>query len=68
MEMQVETERRAPQSAPLRHGSMRCGECGTTWFDQHPELAVAAGRSCRRCGGRLHTERRQPALQQEVAA
>jgi hypothetical protein len=51
-------ERRAADSKPLRSGAMRCEDCGTTWFDQLAELAVRAGRTCRRCGGTLHTERR----------
>lgn len=51
-------ERRAADSKPLRPHAMRCQDCGTTWFDQFAELAVRAGRSCRRCGGTLHTERR----------
>ena len=67
MEMQFEEERRSPQSTPLRPGAMRCQGCGTTWFDQHAELAVGAGRSCRRCGDRLHTERRQPVVSSRAA-
>ena len=62
METQVEMERRSPQSTPLRPGAMRCPGCGTTWFDDHADLAVRAGRSCRRCGDRLHVERRQPGV------
>ena len=60
--MQDSTERRSPQSTELRPGAMRCTDCGTTWFDQLAHLAVRAGRSCRRCGGKLHTERRQNAV------
>lgn len=63
MEMQHNAERRSPQSAPLRSGAMRCSDCGTTWFDQLADLAVRAGRSCRRCGGRLHIERRRRAVE-----
>ena len=61
--MKVEFEdRRSGDGSRLRPGALRCEDCGTTWFDQHPQLAVSAGRCCRRCGGRLHTERRQPAV------
>jgi hypothetical protein len=67
METEFETERRAPESAPLRAGALRCGDCGTTWFEAHAELAARAGRCCRRCGGRLHTERRQATAQQQAA-
>ena len=59
MNIELETERRAPQSSLLRAGALRCEDCGTTWFEQHAELAVRAGRCCKRCRGRLHTERRQ---------
>ena len=59
----METERRAAQSSLLRPGALRCEDCGTTWFEQHAELAVRAGRCCRRCGGSLHTERRQRIVQ-----
>jgi len=59
MKTQLENERRSSQSAPLRPGALRCCDCGTTWFDAHADLAARAGRSCRRCGGALHTERRQ---------
>jgi hypothetical protein len=58
MNFESETERRAPQSSLLRPGALRCQACGTTWFEQHAELAVRAGRCCKRCGGKLHTERR----------
>jgi hypothetical protein len=57
MELDVQTERRAQDSRPLRPGALRCESCGTTWFDplaQH----YATVCKCRRCGGRLHGERR----------
>jgi hypothetical protein len=54
----TDAERRSQASAPLKPGAMRCTDCGTTWFDQLAHLAVRAGRSCRRCGGLLHVERR----------
>ncbi len=57
-------ERRTSGAGSLRPGALRCEDCGTTWFEQHAELAVSAGRCCRRCGGRLHTERRQLPVQQ----
>ncbi len=59
MDTKYETERRSDRSAPLRPGALRCGDCGTTWFEQHAHLAVNAGKRCRRCQGALHTERRQ---------
>lgn len=64
MDTQDGTERRSPKSTLLKPGAMRCGDCGTTWFDQLAHLAVRAGRSCRRCGGSLHVERRQRAVEQ----
>ena len=60
----TDAERRSQASAPLKPGAMRCTDCGTTWFDQLAHLAVRAGRSCRRCGGMLHTERRTRAAGQ----
>jgi hypothetical protein len=51
-------ERRDPASRALRPGALRCEDCGTTWFDQLADHIVGVGRRCRRCGGRLHTERR----------
>ena len=51
-------DRRAPGSRLLRAGALRCEDCGTTWFDQLAEQIAGVGRRCRRCGGRLHTERR----------
>jgi len=54
----VVQDRRKPESPPLRAGALRCEECGTTWFDQLAEYVVRTGRRCRRCGGSLHTERR----------
>ena len=54
-------DRRMPESRELRAGALRCEECGTTWFDQLAEYVVRTGRRCRRCGGRLHTERRKRA-------
>jgi hypothetical protein len=53
-----EQERRAPGTRQLRAGALRCEDCGTTWFDQLADHIVGVGRRCRRCGGRLHTERR----------
>ena len=67
MKTELDTERRSTQSAPLRPGALRCGNCGTTWFEAHAELAACAGRSCRRCGGALHTERRQAAAVRRAA-
>ncbi len=61
--MKREFEERRSGGVPLRPGALRCEDCGTTWFEQYAELAVSAGRCCRRCGGRLHTERRQPAME-----
>jgi hypothetical protein len=52
-------DRRRPESGALRVGALRCEDCGTTWFDQLAEHIVRIGRKCRRCGGRLHTERRK---------
>jgi len=60
--MTQKLERRTAGSKPLRPGSLRCEDCGTTWFDQLADLAVRAGRRCRRCNGRLHTERRGTAV------
>ena len=58
MSMELETEdRRAPASTQLRHGALRCEACGTTWFDALAQHYATACR-CRRCGGRLHGERR----------
>ncbi|HEV2999921.1 MAG TPA: hypothetical protein VGW75_04195 [Solirubrobacteraceae bacterium] len=52
-----EDDRRAPGSTALRPGALRCESCGTTWFDRMAQYYAAACR-CRRCGGRLHGERR----------
>jgi hypothetical protein len=57
MQLEGETDRRAPDSPPLRTGAMRCEACGTTWFDSLA-YQYATGCRCRRCGGRLHHERR----------
>jgi hypothetical protein len=54
-------DRRGPSTKPLRAGALRCEDCGTTWFDQLAEFVARTGRRCRRCGGRLHTERRKRA-------
>lgn len=51
-------DRRSAGTRPLRTGALRCEDCGTTWFDQLAEHLVRLGRTCRRCGGSLHTERR----------
>jgi hypothetical protein len=52
-------DRRAPGTAPLRAGALRCEGCGTTWFD-HVAAQLANGWArCRRCGGTLHGERRE---------
>jgi hypothetical protein len=68
MTFELGRERRSPTSVPLRQGALRCCDCGTTWFETHAELAERAGRRCRRCGGQLHTERRQPTASQATAA
>ena len=60
-------DRRAPGSTMLRAGAIRCGDCGTTWFDQLAEHLVGSGRRCRRCGGALHTERRRRAAAERAA-
>ena len=57
MKDQRDEDRRGPGSRPLRSGALRCEECGTTWFDHLAQHYVAAC-TCRRCGGRLHGERR----------
>ena len=57
MELELQSDRRAPESRPLRTGALRCEACGTTWFDALAQPYAAVGR-CRRCGGRLHGERR----------
>jgi len=51
-------DRRASGTRPLRMGALRCGSCGTTWFDQLTAHLRGLQRSCRRCGGELHAERR----------
>jgi rRNA maturation endonuclease Nob1 len=61
-------DRRRPGSGPLRPGALRCEDCGTTWFDQLAAVVVHSGRRCRRCGGRLHTERRKSAGGEAAAA
>jgi hypothetical protein len=45
----------------MRGGAMRCERCGTTWFAQLTGHATWLARTCRRCGGHLHTERRAQA-------
>jgi uncharacterized protein (DUF983 family) len=60
-------DRRAPGSRLLRAGAIRCGDCGTTWFDQLAEHLVGSGRRCRRCGGELHTERRKRVAAERAA-
>ena len=57
MERQIQSDRRAPGSRSLRPGALRCDACGTTWFDPLAQHYADACR-CRRCGGRLHGERR----------
>jgi hypothetical protein len=57
MTFKDQSERRAPGSSPLRAGALRCESCGTTWFDALAQHYAAACK-CRRCGGRLHGERR----------
>lgn len=57
MEREMQSDRRSPASAPLRAGALRCEACGTTWFDALAQFFASSCR-CRRCGGRLHGERR----------
>ena len=57
MEPEIVRDRRAPDSSRLRAGALRCESCGTTWFDRLAQYYAAACK-CRRCGGRLHGERR----------
>ena len=59
-------DRRATGSRPLRAGALRCTSCGTTWFDQLAAHLQGFRRPCRRCGGDLHTERRQAATAARV--
>jgi hypothetical protein len=47
---------------------MRCASCGTTWFDQLTTYVRALQRSCHRCGGELHAERRRAAAARAVSA
>jgi hypothetical protein len=60
-------DRRSENSGPLRPGALRCEDCGTTWFDQLAQHIAGAGRRCRRCGGHVHTERRDGADQSALA-
>ena len=57
MQEEARSDRRSTLSAPLRPGALRCEGCGTTWFDRMAQYYASACR-CRRCGGRLHGERR----------
>ena len=41
----------------LHERAMRCEECGMVWFSAVAQIASAWAR-CVRCGGRVHTERR----------
>jgi len=59
--VRIEEDRRRPGSEPLRADALRCEDCGTMWYDQLAELIASVGRRCRRCGGRLHAERRKQA-------
>jgi transposase-like protein len=47
---------------------MRCTSCGTTWFDQLTTYVRGLQRSCHRCGGELHAERRSVAAARAVRA
>ena len=67
MEFEVQSDRRGPGSRPLRAGALRCESCGTTWFDRLAQFYADACK-CRRCGGRLHGERRGAVLAVERAA
>ena len=60
-------DRRAPDSGPLRGNALRCERCGTTWFGQLTAHAAWLARTCRRCGGNLHSERRTSAQMRVVA-
>ncbi|HEX2087685.1 MAG TPA: hypothetical protein VHF89_18515 [Solirubrobacteraceae bacterium] len=62
----MENDRRSPASSLLRAGALRCEECGTTWFDALAQHYAAACR-CRRCGGRLHGERRLAGIAKRAA-
>jgi hypothetical protein len=67
MQSKVQSDRRRPDSRPLRSGALRCETCGTTWFDPLAQYYATACK-CRRCGGRLHGERRGAvALVQQAA-
>lgn len=57
MHPEIQGDRRAPGSSRLRPGALRCDACGTTWFDPLAQHYADACR-CRRCGGKLHGERR----------
>ncbi len=59
---------RRTAARPLRTGAMRCGSCGTTWFDQLTAYVRGLQQSCHRCGGELHTERRSVAAARAVRA
>ncbi len=59
-------DRRSPATAQLRAGALRCEDCGTTWFDAIAQYHAADCR-CRRCGGRMHGERRVPAVATRAA-
>lgn len=65
--MELKGDRRSPESRQLRHGALRCEDCGTTWFDQLADQIVSTGRRCCRCGGALHTERRTFAGERQPA-
>ena len=57
MQLEAQSDRRAPDSRMLRTGALRCETCGTTWFDALAQPFANACK-CRRCGGRMHGERR----------
>jgi hypothetical protein len=63
MQHEEQSDRRQPGTRPLRPGALRCEACGTTWFDRLAYVYANACR-CRRCGGRLHGERRGAMVQQ----
>ena len=60
-------DRRAAGSSPMRGGALRCERCGTTWFDQLTRHVAWMAKTCRRCGGSLHEERRGVADMRVVA-